>query len=125
MEIRAYEITAKRHLEPLDADLICDSWDADEVCRWIDVSDFKYGEVEGLLDRLKIEVTSRVREWVCQVQERPRVICTEKILSVSMPVVIGAAAPACLSVICASTTIITIQHSPEPLLEEVAELYRS
>ena len=124
MEIRAYEITAERHLETLDPELMDDSWDADEVCRWIDVSDFKSGEIEELLDRLGIEVPSRVRDSICQAQERPRVISTERILSVSMPVFVRAGIPAYLTTVCASTTIITIQHSPEPLLEEIAELCR-
>ena len=52
MEIRAYEITAERHLKPLNPELIDDSWDADKVCRWIDVSNIISEEIENLLDRL-------------------------------------------------------------------------
>ena len=45
MEIRAYEITAERHLKPLNPELIDDSWDADKVCRWIDVSNIISEEI--------------------------------------------------------------------------------
>ena len=49
----------------------------------------------------------------------------EKVLFVSMPVFVRAGVSAYLSTLCAATTLITIQHSPEPLLEEVAQRCRS
>ena len=64
MEIKAYEITGERHLKALHPDLIDDSWNADEVYRWIDVSDCTAVQIENLLDRLKIEVPSRIRELI-------------------------------------------------------------
>ena len=125
MEIRAYEITAERHLKPLNPELIDDSWDADKVCRWIDVSNINSEEIENLLNRLNIDVPSRVREALRHAQDRPLVIPLEKVLFVSMPVFVRAGVSAYLSTLCAATTIITIQHSPEPLLEEVAERCQS
>ena len=121
MRIKAYEITGDRFLKALDPELIDRSWDRDEVCRWIDVSDFKSGDIQELLGRLEIELPRKIRESVRHAQEKPQVIPTENAIFVSMPVYFRSGVPVYLTSVCASTTIITIQHNPEPLLEEVAE----
>lgn len=125
MHTRAYEITNERCLNPLDPELFDDSWDKDQVCRWIDVRDFHVGQFEELLNRLNIDLPRRIKEAVCDAPDQVQVVPTEKVLFASMPVYGRAGIPTILTTVCASTTIITIQHEPDGLLDALAEDSRS
>ena len=117
MLAKAYEITSERLLRRLDPELIDGSWDSDNICRWIDVSDIKIGDVGDLLDKVNIALPLGIRESVCRAQTRPRMIPTEEVLFVSMPVFSPVGVPVYLTTICASTTIVTIQSSTESVLD--------
>jgi magnesium transporter len=122
MQIDAYIVTEDRALAPVDAREMSDDWFLDDTVRWIKITSAPPPEVERALRPL--ELPPRIVH-ACAHPQPPQVEVFEKVYFMDMPVWNRdtTAAPS-VRLVCAPTTLITIQDEPVHAIDELAEYLR-